>query len=273
MKKLLPIVSIAIVAVAALVVVQCDALLGGAPGNITITAASDSTIQVSWTSPTEGTPDKYIIYFKAVDAGSYTQLDETTATVYVHDPMGATGTYKVEAQFGTDTYTGTTFPTSVPAENTAQTVSELNGAGNSGYGWDMTDGDAMTYSMTDAGSAPNVDLYFTDWATGYAGPQYSVASPDMAESDPGNTGFVPSASWKVNGFSDPVADENGPLPRHQQTTYFNYTDVTQTPLIVGCYTEEGYYAMVKVNSVNTGSGEVELESWFQLIQGLRLVQH
>jgi len=31
--------------------------------------------------------------------------------------------------------------------------------------------------------------------------------------------------------------------------------------------------MVKVNSVNTGSGQVELESWFQLIQGLRLIQH
>lgn len=209
----------------------------------------------------------------AVDASSYTLVDETSATVYVHDPMGKTGSYKVEAQFGSYTYAGSTNPTSVPAENAAMTVAELNAAGNSGYGWDMSDGDATTYSMTDAGTAPNVDLYITDFATGYAGPTYSVASPDTAESDPGNTGFVPGASWKVNSFTDPLANEDGPLPRHSQTTYFNYTDISQTPLLIGAYTEEGYYAMVKVNSVNVGSGEVQVESWFQLVQGLRLIQH
>ncbi|MBN2537846.1 hypothetical protein JXB37_06180, partial [candidate division WOR-3 bacterium] len=212
-------------------------------------------------------------YFMAVDAGSYTLADETSATVYVHDPMGKTGRYKVEAQFGSDTYAGTTNPTSVPADNATMTVAELNAAGNAGYGWDMTGGDATTYSMTEAGTAPKVDLYISDFATGYAGPTYSVVSPDMAESDPGNTGFVPSAAWKVNSFSDPVTNENGPLPRHSQTTYFNYTDITQTPLLLGAYTADGYYAMFKVTSINSGTGEVQAESWFQLVQGLRLIQH
>jgi hypothetical protein len=273
MKRLLTFASVVALAATALVLVQCDALLGGAPGNITIAAATDSTVQISWTAPTEGTPDKYLVYFMAVDANSYTQVDETSATVYVHDPMGKTGRYKVEAQFGSDTYAGSTNPTSVPAENATMTVAELNAAGNAGYGWDMTDGDAATYSMTNAGTAPNVDLYITDFALGYAGPTYSVASPDMAESDPGNAGVVPNAAWKVNSFSNPVANEDGPLPMHSQTTYFNYTDISTEPMLLGAYTEEGYYAMVKTGSVNTASGEVPVESWFQLVQGLRLIQH
>lgn len=271
MKKLLTIASIGALALTALLVVQCDELLGGAPTNIQIAAATDSTIQVTWSAPTEGTPDNYRISFMEVGASGYTMVAETSATAYVHNPMGVTGRYKVEAVFGSETYAGATTPTTVPVANAATKVAELNAAGNSGYGWDMVTGEYATYSMIEASNAPLVDLYVTDFAVGSAGPQYSIASPDVGPSDPGNV--VPTATWRVNGFTDPLSGEDGPLPSHSPVLYFNYTDLVQTPMIVGCYTEDGYYAMVRVNSVNTGSGEVELLSWFQLVEGLRLIKH
>ncbi len=273
MKRLISIASIGVLAVSALVLVQCDELLGGAPRSITIEAMSDSTVKITWGAPTEGAPDAYIVSFMEVGTSSYAQVAETTATSIEHDPSGATGMYKVEAKFGSDTYAGSTTPTTEPIANAVQTVSELNAAGNAGYGWNTSDGSATTYTMGEVGSAPNVDLYFTDWALGFTGPNYSIASPDEAEADPGNGGFVPPASWATNSFSSSLTSETAPLPVHTTATYFNYTDITQTPFIVGCYTEDGYYAMVKINSYNTGSGEFQVQSWFQLVEGLRLIKH
>jgi hypothetical protein len=271
MKRLLSIVVVGSLAAAALVLMQCDTITGGAPTGVTLTAATDSTVMVSWTAPTEGTPDKYYVAFMETGTSSYVDFDTVTANSVEHDPGGKTGKYMVTAVFGSETYDAATMPSTAPIATAATTVSELNASGNSGFGWDMTAGTGATYSMTVAGNAANVDFYITDFATGYAGPTYSIASPDLGPTDAG--GVVPTGSWRVNGFSNALTDENGPLPVHSATTYFNYTDLATDPILVGCYTADGYYALVKLSSYNTGAGTVSVQTWFQPIMGLRLIQH
>ncbi len=273
MKKLVSIASVAALAVTALVLVQCDELVGGAPTGIQIEAATDSTITISWTAPTEGTPDKYVVYFKPVGTATYEMAGEVTTTAAEHDPAGHTGMYMVKAVFGSDEYQGATTPSTEPVETPIATVGELNAEAEAGYGWDRADGDGMAYTMTETASAPLVDFYITDWTTGYTGAEYSIASPDEAEGDPGNVGVVPAGQWKVNAFSDPLSSVTDPLPAHSALLYANYTDITQTPLAVACYTEDGYYALVYIASEDHVNGEVEAETWFQLVQGLRLIEH
>jgi hypothetical protein len=258
-------------ATTALVLVQCDAIVGGAPLNVKVEAATDSTVKVTWSAPVEGTPDNYVVYFMETGTSTYAKLGEATTTMYEHDPMGKTGKYKVTADFGGTEYDGLTTPTTAPVANAAVSVSELNAAGNSGYGWEMSDGTGATYSMTSASNAPMVDFYISDFTTGYAGQPYSITSPDLGPTDPGNV--VPAGAWKANSYTNPLTSETAPLPAHSNLTYFNYTDLATDPIVVGCYTEDGYYAMVKLSGYNTSSGTVQAQTWFQLVEGLRLIQH
>jgi hypothetical protein len=274
MRKLPSIVAVCVVAVTALVMTRCTSVTGRAPTDATLAAATDSTVTVSWTAPTEATPDKYYVAFMATGASTYTDVDTTpngTTTSYVHYPAGQTGTYKVTAVFGSTTYDASTTPSTASIATTVLTVSELNASGNSGYGWDRTTGVAVTYPMTVAGNADGVDFYITDFAAGHAGTIYSIASPGLGPSDSG--AVVPPGSWKANRFSNALANERDPLPAHSVTTYFDYTDLTTDPILVGCYTADGYYALVKLSGINTGAGTVSVQSWFQTIKGLRLIQH
>ncbi|MEO0089042.1 MAG: fibronectin type III domain-containing protein [candidate division WOR-3 bacterium] len=251
----------------------CEQKPGGSPRNFAIQAATDTTLKLTWEAPTEGTPTKYYIYFKALGEANYTKVDEVsgTTTSYIHNPQGNTGYYYVSAVFGKNEYESDEKNT-VPVPNPVQTLSELNAAGNSGYGWNRQTGSANTYSMTQAANASNVDFYITNFAFGYNRTPYNIASPDMAPSDSGNV--TPPGSWRVNGISDPITDPQAPLPRYiEGTTYFNYTEIDRDPLYVAVKTEDNYYALVKISGVNTQNGTVQIESWFQKIQGLRLIKH
>jgi hypothetical protein len=272
MKRLLSVAAVGIMAAAALVLMQCDTIAGGAPSGVTLAAATDSTVKVSWTAPTEGTPDKYYVAFMATDASTYADFDTVTTTTVEHNPSGKTGKYMVTAVFGSETFDAANTPSTAPIPSAATTVSELNATGNAGYGWDRTAGTGATYTMAQAGSAANVDFYITDWATGYAGSTYSIASPDLAPNDSG--GVAPTGSWRVNGFTDPLTSEQAALPLHSAVTYLSYTDLATDPILVGCFTTaDGYYALVKLSGYNTGAGTVSVQSWFQPIKGLRLIQH
>jgi hypothetical protein len=271
MRTLLSIAAVGALAAVSLVIVGCPALTGGAPTDVKLEMATDSTVKITWVAPTEGTPDKYIVAFMVTGGSTYADFDTVTSTTATHDPAGKTGKYKVTAVFGSETYDAANFPSSAPIATTAKTVGELNSADLAGYGWDRTAGTGTTYTMTQASSAANVDFYITDWAAGFAGPTYSIASPDEAPNDPG--GVAPTGSWRINGYTNALANANDPLPTHSNTTYFNYTDLTTDPTLVGIYTADGYYALVKLSSYNYTSGNVQAEGWFQLVKGLRLVQH
>jgi len=275
-KRLLAIAGICVLAVSALVQVQCESLVGGMPTNVKIEALTDTSVKITWSAPTEGTPDKYTVNFMEVGAASYSQLAEVTTTMYEHSPNGATGSYKVTAVFSSNTYDGAIVK-SAPVSTAATTVAELNASGNSGYGWSMSSGAGATYSMDEAANAPNVDFYITDFATGFAGSPYNIASPDLALStpDPGAAGVVEPGAWRVNAFADRVTDPQAALPKYVQgQSYYGYTALDVDPAFVPGYLKtEGYYALVKISGRNQGAGTVQVETWFQLVKGLRLIKH
>lgn len=272
MKRLYSIAAIVALSLSALFLVQCDSITGDAPTSITLEPATTdgSTVKVSWAAPASGSPDRYVVSFMETGTSSYVKLTpEPTTTTFVHSPAGKTGKYMVTAIFGSTEYNSATTPTTTPFATASMNVSELNATGNSGYGWDRTTGEGATYSMEQASNAASVDFYSTDFANGSSGPTYSVASPDLGPTDPGNV--VPTGSWRVNSFSNLLTSESDPLPLHSNIAYFNYTDVSSTPAVLGAYTADGYYAMIRITSATGGT--LACQTWFQMVKGLRLIQH
>ncbi len=277
MKRLLPILTVIAWILLGLISIgsECPGL-GGAPTNLKVEAATDSTVKLSWTAPAEGTPDNYIVLFRDVRAIGFTELTTTKEVSFIHNPQGATGYYKVKAKFGSNEYESEVVST-VPVATPTMTLAELNAAGNSGYGWYRNGTDAgkgATFSMTQAANAANVDVYLTDFATGYTGAEYCIASPDIARgSDPGAAGVVPEGAWRVNTIAKGITDENSPLPAHSPLIYANYQEIDQTPFLIAVYTADKHYALLKIESRNAGAGTVQVSSWFQLLPQLRLIKH
>jgi len=282
MKRMLSAVLTGAVALAALVAIQGCGVLGGPPTGVAVSAGpdeSDSTVVVSWTVPAEGGPDKYIVYFQAVDGSGYEVIGETTATSYAHNPHGMTGQYKVAAVFGADTYEGAEKPTTVPIHGGEVMLYEINADSvRCGYGWSRDSGIAGVYSMTNAADSAYVDFYVSDFQAGVGG-ALSIVSPNKATSiDSGALGIVPAAGWRSNGFSDPQLDPQAPVVAYDTApfTYRIFTPITTEPCCIGCYTAgeaEKHYALIKVNSFDVTSGQIKMESWYQLVPGLRLIRH
>lgn len=262
-----------LIAITALLV-SCG-VIGGPPANLQIAAATDTTVQVIWTTPAEGMPDRYRIYFCPVRETVWTTIGDTTGSTFIHNPHGITGRYQVAAIFAGKEYKSATILTTIPVHTEPKTLAELDGVGNSGYGWDTDSGTARSYSMRQVENAPLVHFYLTDFSTG-TGQPYRLANPSMGPSDP--SGVVPTGAWDTTWLTDPLADENAPLPAVSPSSYFNYTTIPETalPAHFGVYIpgeNRGYFALVKVNLVNRTNASVELESWFQLVPGLHLIYH
>ena len=161
--------------------VRCDST-GGAPTGVELSAASDTTVRISWVAPAGALPDGYIAAFMETGTSTWVDFDTVndSATATDHNPLGRTGSYRVTAVFGSKAYEAAENPTSAPVHTEATLVGELNAAGLAGYGWERDSGNGATSAVTYASNADRVDFYITDWATGFAGPGYYIASPDWA---------------------------------------------------------------------------------------------
>ena len=275
------IVAVGVLAIAVLALVRCESFSGGAPTDVALTTATDTTIKVSWTAPAGGAPDSYVVAFMETGTSAWVDFGNVTdsATTTDHNPMGKTGKYRVTAMFGTSAYAAAETPTSAPVHTEAILVSELNAAGLPGYGWARDSGNGATFAMIYASNADKVDFYITDWATGFAGPTYSMASPDWGSNEPGGTGVVPPGAWRATAFSPALAGEQDPLLAFNSGVYDNNLELGEDSTLVAVCTDTDtlgtgrYYALVKLGSPDVVNGTVQLETWFQLIRGLRLIQH
>jgi hypothetical protein len=280
MKSLTLTVLTGVAALAALVAIQGCGVLGGPPTGVTVSSGpdeSDSTVVVSWTTPAEGAADKYKVFFKAVTDSVYQPIGETTATSYVHNPHGMTGQYKVAAIFGQDSYDAGEKPSTVPIQSDATVLFEINADSvRCGYGWTRDSGVGGVFGVIAAADSANVDFYVSDLRAG-VGDSLCVVSPNVDSIDPG-AGIIPAAKWRANGFAGPLQDAQNPLPAYDTApyTYFIYTQIPWEPVYIGCFTAgetEKHYALIQVDSFDVTSGKLWIQSWYQLVPGLRLIRH
>jgi len=267
----------------------CGQLSEGPPTALLLTAASDTTVRVNWTPPAGGVPDSYAVAF--AETGTSAWLDfgtaKDSATYADHNPLGRTGRYRVSAVFGGRSYPAVATPTSAPVHTRAMDVGELNSAVYSGYGWDRDSGDGSVFTMGYASNASRVDFYVTDWAIGSAGPDYYVASPDWGPREPGGSGLVPVGAWRPNGLKS-ISEGESPLPPFDSTSYANNLKLAADSTLVAVVctdtiffadttdtftTVERHYAIARFGSPDTVTGTVQVETWFQRIRDLRLIQH
>jgi len=241
----------------------------GSARNLSIVAESDSTLRLTWSPPSEGAPSLYRVMFRPV-GGAYGVALETNDTACVHDPQGMTGEYRVLAQFG-GTYVepGETL-TTLPVHTGTTTVGELSGGDNSGCGWIGPDWSAATYEMADTAWVDRVEFYVTDFKPGADGPTYYLASPDLAPTDSG--GSVPAGRWRVTGFVE-LASEQSPAPPVGDSAWRTTARVSATPVYAACHTSSGYFAEVGVTQLRLQQKDLRLQTWFQAVQGLRLLRH
>lgn len=254
---------------------------GSAPQNLVLTGTNyGQEVLLSWEEPPGGPPGNYLIYFRGIDTTDFvlgTTINGDTLE-YTHDPAGLTGDYYVAARFGSTEYSSDTL-TTIPVYTDIMQISELNAAGESGYGWDLTgDFNGSLYSITSASNASLVDFYITNFANDPAGgpwpaPWY-IASPDTAVDDPGGSS-VPQAEWRQNWFSDPLLDPQAMLPNFAATTYFKCMNgIENDTTYIGIYLgAEQHYALVKFFAADTTTGNIQVETWFQTVPDLRLVAH
>jgi len=248
----------------------------GAPHGLALTAATESTVQVTWLPPADSSvPLRYLVSFKETRSSNFDSIGDTTGLGWVHreNPGHRTGQYLVTAIYDTNRVMSTEAPSSAPVTNTLRYMPELSAAGDTGYWWNRTTGQAYFYSMDTLANQDSVDFFITDRKPGFAGPTYSVASPDSASTDPG--GHVPSGYWHATWFShlDSTATDDSMLPRFIMSRYRPTNLLDSVPRLVACYTWDSHYALLDVEDVDTLTGEVYIRTWFQLIPNLRLIEH
>jgi hypothetical protein len=239
-----------------------------APANFVISAAADEiSVVLDWDpNPTDEEVDGYIVYFNDV------VLDTTDLETYTHTDPQETGEYYVTAYAGDEESDPSETESTVPVVATNVILAELNAAGESGYGWNTTTGQGAVYSMIDDTHAAVIDLYFTNWATGFSG-AYDLRSPDLAPDDPGApAGIVGTSGWKLTGFIA-VADDFDDVTTLPLTGYIDRVLNVAQGFTYGVYTEEEHYAMVEVQSINAGTGQVQVRTAFQVVPGLAILEH
>lgn len=254
---------------------------GSEPQDFSIAAANSGlSVLLSWTESIAGQPDNYHVYFREVNTTAWVLIVTLNGNVlnFTHTPSEMTGDYYVAAVFVGSEY-DSDIMTTIPVHTAETTIGELEAPLNPGYGWSVVgDFTGNTYTMASSANADSVDLYVTNFTNDpVGGPWYtpwSIASPNMAPFDPGGS-YVPNANWHQNWFSDPIVDPQTALPNYGPTTYFNYTEGIETdPTHIAVYISAGgYYALVRFSSINPTQGTIQIESWIQAINGLRLIAH
>ncbi|MBA7624625.1 hypothetical protein ES703_32035 [subsurface metagenome] len=242
------------------------------PAQVTGLTAEATTngagFKLTW-EPAENA-ETYKVYFRPYDYYYDEELlaDGLTTTEYTHANPEYTGRYRVSGDAG-----GMEGPKS-EALSTESTpvryleVCELNGPGYSGISWDVLTGFPASYLMADETYQDRIDCYFTNLATGYTDTPYYLAGADVVAEDEGNTWLDPDG-WRAARVSDPVdfhIYEGGLAPAG---SYKKYTEVEEYETYA-VLTEDGYYALMYVEYIDPGRGEVDISTTFQPIKGSRL---
>jgi hypothetical protein len=234
------------------------------PSNLRVEAANNGeSVSLQW-DPSPSAVDSYFIYFRSLESNDFVVLGSVTSTSFLHNPSGNTGTYYVTAfsYDGGESYPSDSVST-IPVHTDTLWVYEFDDPdGPAGYGWDKSTGQGERYPMSESSSIPKVDFNVTDTLPGQNGP-YFLMTPDFAPYDRGAGSWLPEDGWRksANGLL-PVAENN----------YVSFANLIKNSYYAVNIDDGNYYAVLLIRDI-TPEGTILVESWFQLVPGLRLLKH
>lgn len=228
-------------------------------------------VQLAWDGMRPLDSAQYRVWFRATNSTGFVLVGVLNRTTFIHDPGGATGDYTVSSLRGGEEIFAQETVSTRPVLTDTLVLGELNSGLTAGYGWDRVTGRAALYPMTDSASADLVDIYFTDFTSGYLGPGYYLASASLAPTDPG--GGVPAGAWRRTRLLGLPSGGGDPLPEYDSLLYLDRLDVNTFVSYAALHTPEGHYAFVTAISPSSVDGTVRIVGLFQRIPGLRLIQY
>jgi hypothetical protein len=233
------------------------------PGTVTGLKAEGTTdglgINLTWDILSGA--DSYNVYLDGV-----LMLDEITINEYTHYPE-ETGSYTVTANTGDNEGPESEPLSTEPIITDPFMVSELNGMTAGGIGWDAATGIASAYSMADVSYQYIIDCYFTNWSSGFSG-VYDLASPVELENDEGNT-WLPTTGWRESGISEPLSESFENVRYAPEVGYYPYASVVINA-VNAVWNEDDYFALIEVQDIDIGAGQITIRTAFQPIKGFRL---
>ncbi|MCX6841438.1 MAG: hypothetical protein NTX53_04025 [candidate division WOR-3 bacterium] len=253
------------------------------PVEVSVSAGSDTTVVVTWFSredyhgfscchPGPNPYDSFELFFQPLGETPWTSIGRTRDTFMPHDPQHRVGHYSVRGWRGVEEHWNLENQcTTEPLHIGPVTLHEVGTGDTSALGFQYfwnRGGHVYVMDTTTLDTAP--DMYVTDYKRGSSGPLL-LASPSLAFADPGLLVSGHKRSWHTTWFSAPLSDDQSLLPRWDMSTWAQVCSLPYTPLWVACRREGGNYALITVLSM--GSTSIELEAWYQQINGLRLVGH
>ena len=253
------------------------------PVEVGVYANSDTTVVVTWESREQGhvggcggpdpAPyDSFELLFQPVGDSSWTVVGRTRDTFMAHDPQHRVGRYSVRGWRGSDVnwhaeeFYATTEPRHIGPVRLHEVSTGDTSALAFGSLWDPPRVFVIDTALVWAGQT---DVYVTDYKDGSPGPML-IASPSLVSGDPG-VRVADYAHGRATWFSLPLAEEPPLSPVWEPFTWVQICSLPHVPFIVACRQVEDNYALIKVRSL--GSASIELEVWYQQINGLRLIGH
>jgi hypothetical protein len=239
--------------------------------DLSLSASAGTQVKLRWNASRHDDSVDYRIWFRHLDSSRFRCVDSADHTSYVHEPLAQTGDYTVSARLDSaEEFAADTLST-IPVATDTIVLPELNRDSLAGYGWDASTRLGRRRTMRDSLRAGEAAFYFTDFAPGWSGPFYYLASPDLGPQDPG--GVVPAGPWPSTGFFPLWGSNQDPLPEYDSLLYQDAVDIGSVRTDVAVHVADGYYALVATLGPDTGTGSVRVLSWCQAVRGLRLIRH
>ncbi|MBN2543866.1 hypothetical protein JXI42_13485 [bacterium] len=250
MKKFLTL--LLVLALASFLFLGCEEDTGeeviGAPTGLTITAGGNETsLVLTWTAPSTGTAEKYLIYFEG-DLIDSVDAPTTTKTL----TPNALGEYKVSAvsedgEEGNKSGGSSTELVEQISQGPIYWISDPSPTHPSAYGW-TTDGSGATYSAQEANQG-SVDFYLDA--------DFDIASPSRTTwSNPHTTGMKLAGT----SYADvTLADASG---------YVDYEEVVNG----GTYffwVHDSYYVKLQITAYDAVNHSITFKYGFQRIANFR----
>lgn len=236
-------------------------------------------VRIGWEEPEFGSPliQGYRVYFAPL-GGIFTMIaDSLTSTVYIHEPLDTlTWTYTSGYYYVTafnDNGEGDAVDTlnTIPIYTHTLTVGELDNQYDwySGYGWDRSSFVGSKHTMHLESSANLVDFYISDLHAGWSG-EYNLVSPHSNDLIAWDDSVIPDASWRATGIYM-IGPYYPSIAAPDTFSYYQSLALIDQGSYYVMSTQDGYYAAVRVTYMDIDSGIVNIDSWFQGIKGLRIL--